>query len=46
MKLRTRMRRLPESTSLHMFVLTLRCEHTCRYCQVSRAIVGEEPSST
>ena len=36
MKLRTRMRRLPHSTALHMFVLTLRCEHTCRYCQVSR----------
>lgn len=35
-KLRTRMRRLPESTGLHIFVLTLRCEHTCRYCQVSR----------
>jgi uncharacterized protein len=35
-KLRTRMRRLPDSTGLHMFVVTLRCEHTCRYCQVSR----------
>lgn len=35
-KLRTRMRRLPESTGLHIFVVTLRCEHTCRYCQVSR----------
>jgi uncharacterized protein len=35
-KLRTRLRRLPESTGLHMFVVTLRCEHTCRYCQVSR----------
>lgn len=36
MKLRTRMRRLTEMTSLHLFVVTLRCEHTCRYCQVSR----------
>ncbi len=36
MKLRTRTRRLPDSTALHMFVLTLRCEHTCKYCQVSR----------
>lgn len=36
MKLATRTRRLPEFTGLHMFVLTLRCEHTCRYCQVSR----------
>jgi His-Xaa-Ser system radical SAM maturase HxsB len=35
-KLRTRMRRLPDSTALHIFVVTLRCEHTCRYCQVSR----------
>ena len=22
--------------SLHIFVITLRCEHTCQYCQVSR----------
>lgn len=35
-KLRTRMRTLPDSTGLHIFVVTLRCEHTCRYCQVSR----------
>ena len=35
-KLRTRMRGLPDSTGLHIFVVTLRCEHTCRYCQVSR----------
>ena len=35
-KLRTRLRRLPDSTGLHIFVVTLRCEHTCRYCQVSR----------
>jgi uncharacterized protein len=35
-KLRTRMNHLPDSTGLHIFVVTLRCEHTCRYCQVSR----------
>ena len=35
-KLRTRMSQLPNSTGLHIFVVTLRCEHTCRYCQVSR----------
>jgi His-Xaa-Ser system radical SAM maturase HxsB len=35
-KLRTRMHRLQDSTALHIFVVTLRCEHTCRYCQVSR----------
>ena len=35
-KLRTRMRRLADFTGLHIFVVTLRCEHTCKYCQVSR----------
>lgn len=35
-KLRTRQRRLADSTGLHIFVVTLRCEHSCRYCQVSR----------
>jgi His-Xaa-Ser system radical SAM maturase HxsB len=40
MKLHTRARRLPDSTGLHMFVLTLRCEHTCKYCQVSRQSVN------
>jgi len=35
-KLRTRMGHLRDSTGLHIFVVTLRCEHTCRYCQVSR----------
>ena len=36
MKLRTRYERLAQFTSLHIFVVTLRCEHTCQYCQVSR----------
>lgn len=36
LKLRTKYQRLPEFTSLHMFVVTLRCEHSCPYCQVSR----------
>lgn len=40
MKVRTRNRRLADLTSLHMFVVTLRCEHTCRYCQVSRQATG------
>lgn len=40
MKLRTQKRRLADLTSLHMFVVTLRCEHTCRYCQVSRQATG------
>ncbi len=36
LKLRTRVDRLADLTALHMFVVTLRCDHTCAYCQVSR----------
>lgn len=36
LKTRTKARRLAEFTGLHMFVATLRCEHSCPYCQVSR----------
>lgn len=36
LKMRTRLARLKEFTSLHMFVVSLRCEHSCPYCQVSR----------
>jgi His-Xaa-Ser system radical SAM maturase HxsB len=35
-KLRTRLGRLRNFTALHIFVVTLRCEHSCPYCQVSR----------
>lgn len=35
-RLRTRMSFLQEPTPLHLFVVTLRCEHSCPYCQVSR----------
>jgi His-Xaa-Ser system radical SAM maturase HxsB len=35
-KYRTKQSALPRFTSLFMFVTTLRCEHTCQYCQVSR----------
>src|SRR4030081_281781 len=35
-KLRTRYQQLSEFTRLHIFVVTLRCEHSCPYCQVSR----------
>ena len=35
-KLRTRYQQLAEFTRLHIFVVTLRCEHSCHYCQVSR----------
>lgn len=33
---RTKKSFLDGFTSLHIFVITLRCEHTCHYCQVSR----------
>jgi His-Xaa-Ser system radical SAM maturase HxsB len=36
LKTRTRYRRLQQFTGLHIFVTTLRCEHSCPYCQVSR----------
>lgn len=35
-KARTRYRRLSEFTALHILVASLRCEHSCPYCQVSR----------
>src|SRR5215472_14342094 len=35
-KLRTRYKRLSEFTGLHIFVVSLRCEHSCPYCQVYR----------
>jgi His-Xaa-Ser system radical SAM maturase HxsB len=36
MKVRTRHDHLAQFTRLHIFVVTLRCEHSCNYCQVSR----------
>jgi uncharacterized protein len=36
LKVRTKRDRVADFTSLHMFVVTLRCNHSCRYCQVSR----------
>lgn len=36
LKLRTRYARLANFTNLHIFVVTLRCDHSCPYCQVSR----------
>ena len=33
---RTKKSFLDGFTSLHLFVVSLRCEHTCHYCQVSR----------
>jgi uncharacterized protein len=36
LKTRTRLERVSNFTGLHLFVVTLRCEHSCPYCQVSR----------
>jgi len=36
LKLATRNRQLGHGTGLHIFVVTLRCDHACEYCQVSR----------
>lgn len=36
LKTRTKMARLADFTNLHIFVVTLRCDHSCPYCQVSR----------
>lgn len=38
--LRTRKAFLLDGPSLHIFVVTLRCDHSCHYCQVSRASLG------
>jgi len=38
--LRTRKSFLLHGPSLHIFVVTLRCDHSCAYCQVSRAALN------
>jgi uncharacterized protein len=40
LKYQTQHHRLADFTGLHMFVVTLRCEHSCGYCQVSRRAVA------
>lgn len=42
LKLRTKLSRLSDFTALHIFVTTLRCEHSCPYCQVSRQSEDKE----
>lgn len=42
-KYRTKQAFLKAFTSLHLFVVTLRCDHSCPYCQVSR--VSEDRSA-
>jgi uncharacterized protein len=36
LKVRTRTAPVANLTGLHIFVVTLRCDHSCHYCQVSR----------
>lgn len=36
LKVRTRAETIANLTGLHIFVVTLRCDHSCHYCQVSR----------
>jgi len=38
---RSRKSFLLEGPALHIFVVTLRCNHSCSYCQVSRQLDGE-----
>lgn len=47
-KIRTKFDHMNGGTKLHIFVVTLRCEHSCDYCQVSRQIAtrGEFDMST
>src|SRR5882724_1306244 len=39
---RTKKSFLDDFTSLHIFVISLRCEHTCHYCQVSRVTENKD----
>jgi His-Xaa-Ser system radical SAM maturase HxsB len=39
---RTKKSFLDDFTNLHLFVITLRCEHTCHYCQVSRVTTDKD----
>lgn len=39
---RTKKSFLDHFTTLHIFVISLRCEHTCHYCQVSRVTQDKE----
>jgi His-Xaa-Ser system radical SAM maturase HxsB len=41
-KVRTKKAFLEGFTKLHLFVVTLRCDHSCPYCQVSRVSADRE----
>ena len=36
LKYRTKLEQIAQFTGLHIFVVTLRCDYSCPYCQVSR----------
>lgn len=40
-QMRTRKAYLAQGPKLHIFVVSLRCHHTCTYCQVSRRPLGD-----
>jgi His-Xaa-Ser system radical SAM maturase HxsB len=40
-KYRTKFEFIYGSTKLHIFVVTLRCDHSCHYCQVSRQTLNK-----
>lgn len=40
-KYRTKFDFIQGSTKLHIFVVTLRCDHSCHYCQVSRQTLAK-----
>ena len=40
-KYRTKFDFINGSTKLHIFIVTLRCDHSCHYCQVSRQTVNK-----
>jgi uncharacterized protein len=42
LKYRTRAAPIAALTGLHIFVVTLRCDHSCHYCQVSRVTTDRE----
>jgi His-Xaa-Ser system radical SAM maturase HxsB len=41
-KYRSKFEFINGSTKLHIFIVTLRCDHSCHYCQVSRQTVDKE----
>jgi His-Xaa-Ser system radical SAM maturase HxsB len=41
-RLRTRLQHLRDGPALHILVATLRCDHGCPYCQVSRRVASAD----